>query len=114
MLKLVDAGDALSACSRARAPKPLGGAQSPSRNLRSTRTVQNHASRDVFPRRRPGPCSASFVAQPYRHQHIASALLEGAVAYAREQGAEVVEGYPFDTAGITSTHRGHSRMFQGN
>ena len=53
-----------------------------------------------------------FVARPYRHQDIASALLEGAVAYAQEQGAEIVEGYPFDTAGITSTHRGHSRMFK--
>jgi len=53
-----------------------------------------------------------FVARPYRQQHIAKAMLEGAVAYAREHGAEVIEGYPFDTAGITSTHRGHSRMFK--
>jgi GNAT superfamily N-acetyltransferase len=53
-----------------------------------------------------------FVARPYRYQHIASAMLEAAVAYAREQGAMVVEGYPFDTAGITSAHRGHSRMFK--
>jgi GNAT superfamily N-acetyltransferase len=53
-----------------------------------------------------------FVARPYRNQHVAQALLEGAVAYAREQGAEVVEGYPFDTAGVSSTHRGHSTMFE--
>jgi GNAT superfamily N-acetyltransferase len=52
-----------------------------------------------------------FVARPYRNQHVAHALLQGAVAYARRNGAEVVEGYPYDTAGISSTHRGHSRMF---
>jgi GNAT superfamily N-acetyltransferase len=53
-----------------------------------------------------------FVARPYRNQHVARALLDGAVAYARRQGAEVVEGYPFDTAGVSSTHRGHSRIFE--
>jgi len=52
-----------------------------------------------------------FVARPYRNQHVAQTLLEGAVAYARRQGAEVVEGYPFDTGGISSTHRGHSTLF---
>src|SRR5262245_2316411 len=52
-----------------------------------------------------------FVARPYRNQHIAQALLEGAVAYARQLGAEVVEGYPFDTGGVSSTHRGHSTLF---
>jgi GNAT superfamily N-acetyltransferase len=53
-----------------------------------------------------------FVSRPHRRQGVAHALLAGAVAYAREQGAEVVEGYPFDTAGISSTHRGHSRLFE--
>jgi GNAT superfamily N-acetyltransferase len=53
-----------------------------------------------------------FVARPYRDQQVARALLEGAVAYARRQGAEVVEGYPFDAAGVSATHRGHSRMFE--
>jgi GNAT superfamily N-acetyltransferase len=53
-----------------------------------------------------------FVARPYRNQHVTRSLLDGAVDYARQQGAEVVEGYPFDTAGITSTHRGHSRTFE--
>jgi GNAT superfamily N-acetyltransferase len=53
-----------------------------------------------------------FVARPYRNQHVAQALLEGAVAYARRRGAEVVEGYPFDTAGVSSTHRGHSTLFE--
>jgi GNAT superfamily N-acetyltransferase len=53
-----------------------------------------------------------FVARPHRNQHVAEALLQGAVAYARRKGAEVVEGYPFDTARVSSTHRGHSRMFR--
>jgi GNAT superfamily N-acetyltransferase len=52
-----------------------------------------------------------FVARAHRNQHVTRALLEGAVAYARRQGAEVVEGYPFDTAGVSSTHRGHSKLF---
>lgn len=53
-----------------------------------------------------------FIARPHREQGVARALLEGAVAYARSQGAKVVEGYPYDTAGITATHRGHSRLFE--
>jgi GNAT superfamily N-acetyltransferase len=53
-----------------------------------------------------------FVARPHRNQHVAHALLEGAVAYARREGAEEVEGYPYDTAGVSSTHRGHSRLFR--
>ena len=53
-----------------------------------------------------------FVARPHRNQHVTQALLAGAVAYARRQGAEVVEGYPFDTSGVSSTHRGHSSMFR--
>ena len=53
-----------------------------------------------------------FVARPHRNQRVAQALLEGAVTYARGQGAEVVEGYPFDTSGVSSTHRGHSTMFE--
>lgn len=53
-----------------------------------------------------------FVARPHRDQGVTHALLDGAVAYAKQQGAKVVEGYPFDTAGISSTHRGHSRVFE--
>jgi GNAT superfamily N-acetyltransferase len=37
-----------------------------------------------------------FVAKGYRRQGVMAALLRGAVAYAREQGASVVEGYPLD------------------
>jgi GNAT superfamily N-acetyltransferase len=53
-----------------------------------------------------------FVARPYRKTGLARALLEGAVDYARAQGATIVEGYPFDTAGISSTHHGHSSLFK--
>lgn len=53
-----------------------------------------------------------FVTRPRRGQRVAQALLEGAVAYARRQGAEVIEGYPFDTSGVSATHRGHSAMFR--
>jgi GNAT superfamily N-acetyltransferase len=52
-----------------------------------------------------------FVARSRRGQGITRALLDGAVRYAQEQGARVVEGYPFDTAGVSSTHRGHSSAF---
>lgn len=53
-----------------------------------------------------------FVPRSRRKQGVTHALLAGAVAYAWEHGAKVVEGYPFDTAGISSTHRGHSRVFK--
>ena len=53
-----------------------------------------------------------FIARPHRKHGVARALLEGAVAYARAEGAEVVEGYPFDTAGVTATHHGHSSLFR--
>ena len=52
-----------------------------------------------------------FVPRPRRGKGISLALLRGAVSYARNKGAREVEGYPFDTAGITSTHRGHSSTF---
>jgi GNAT superfamily N-acetyltransferase len=53
-----------------------------------------------------------FVVRGHRGQGLPVALLRGAVDYARSRGAVVVEGYPFDSAGITSTHRGHSRVFR--
>ena len=54
-----------------------------------------------------------FVVRSRRGQGITGALLDGAVRYARQRGARVVEGYPFDSAGVSSTHRGHSRAFAG-
>lgn len=53
-----------------------------------------------------------FVARSHRKQGVTRALLRGAVDYARALGAKVVEGYPFDTANVTSTHRGHSTLFK--
>lgn len=53
-----------------------------------------------------------FVSRTHRERGLTHALLEGAVAYARQRGAKVIEGYPFDTAGISSTHRGHSTIFR--
>jgi GNAT superfamily N-acetyltransferase len=35
-----------------------------------------------------------FVAKPFRGKGISTKLLEAAVKYAREQGAEIIEGYP--------------------
>lgn len=52
-----------------------------------------------------------FVRRDHRGAGATRVLADGAVAYARSKGAEVVEGYPFDTAGVTSTHRGHSTVF---
>jgi GNAT superfamily N-acetyltransferase len=53
-----------------------------------------------------------FVVRSARGKGIARALLKGALGYARAQGAMVVEGYPFDSAGISATHRGHSSVFE--
>ncbi|MEO8184233.1 MAG: GNAT family N-acetyltransferase [Deltaproteobacteria bacterium] len=52
-----------------------------------------------------------FVPRPERGQRLTSALLRGALRYARAQGAQLVEGFPHDTAGISSTHRGSSAAF---
>ena len=53
-----------------------------------------------------------FVARTARGAGVSGALLAGAVKYARAEGAEVIEGYPHDTAGISATHRGHSAVFK--
>ena len=53
-----------------------------------------------------------FVPRPQRGGGITHALVRGAISYARAQGAKVLEGYPFDSAGISSTHRGHSTVFK--
>lgn len=37
-----------------------------------------------------------FVAKPFRQRGIMAKLLRGAVAYAEQQGAAVIEGYPID------------------
>ena len=39
-----------------------------------------------------------LIAKPHRRSGVARALLDAAVAYAAERGAEIVEGYPLDPA----------------
>lgn len=53
-----------------------------------------------------------FVGRPYRGKGVSAALLEGAITYAQSRGARVIEGYPYDTAGNSSRHRGHSSLFR--
>lgn len=53
-----------------------------------------------------------FVLRAHRKHGVARALLAGAVAYAERSGAAIVEGYTFDTADTTATHRGHSSLFR--
>lgn len=52
----------------------------------------------------------------HRGRGISHALLEGAVAYARANGAPVVEGYPTDNAGekvdLTMAYVGTRRLFE--
>lgn len=68
----------------------------------------------TMPRVSPAPTwtvLCFFVARAGRGQQLTSLLLRGAVRYARAGGALEVEGYPHDTAGISSTHRGSSAAF---
>jgi GNAT superfamily N-acetyltransferase len=53
-----------------------------------------------------------FVLRAERGSGVTRALLDGAVRYARTKGAKLLEAYPHDTAGISATHRGHSRLFR--
>ena len=52
----------------------------------------------------------------HRGTGVATALLEGAVAYARDRGAPVVEGYPVDNQGrkvdLTMGYVGTRSMFE--
>jgi GNAT superfamily N-acetyltransferase len=52
-----------------------------------------------------------FILRGHRRSGVARMLLDGAVEYAFSQAAEVVEGFPHDTSGVSSTHRGHSALF---
>ena len=52
-----------------------------------------------------------FVRRDRRGTGVNRALLAGAVRHARSEGAVEIEGYPYDTAGISSTHRGRSEVF---
>jgi GNAT superfamily N-acetyltransferase len=67
------------------------------------------APRDEFPRLNRSPLLKRvdeepvwsivcfYVARAFRHQGINGNLLQAALAYAREQGVKIVEGYPLDT-----------------
>lgn len=48
-----------------------------------------------------------FVARPFRRKGIMRHLLAGALAYAKEQGATIVEGYPRDFSGKQSSASGY-------
>ncbi|MDA4895222.1 MULTISPECIES: GNAT family N-acetyltransferase [unclassified Microbacterium] len=52
----------------------------------------------------------------HRKQGVSHALIEGAVAYARERGAPAIEGYPVDNAGekvnLTMAYVGTRALFE--
>lgn len=56
------------------------------------------------------------VAKQARRQGLAGALLDAATAYAKEHGAQLVEGYPVDTAGARTSagaaYTGTKGMFE--
>jgi GNAT superfamily N-acetyltransferase len=69
----------------------------------------------TMPRSSPAPTwtvLCFFVQRAHRRSGVTRALLAGALEVARRQGAEVVEGYPHDTAGNSATHRGSSKVFR--
>jgi GNAT superfamily N-acetyltransferase len=53
-----------------------------------------------------------FVKRSHRGAGVSLDLLRRGVEHAKIQGAKAVEGYPWDTMGISSTHRGHSGLFK--
>ncbi len=53
------------------------------------------------------------VARSYRRSGVASALLQGAVEFAREHGAAAVEGHPVDVAALRADRVGASGLYTG-
>jgi GNAT superfamily N-acetyltransferase len=53
------------------------------------------------------------VARPYRGTGVASALLQAAVEFARDQGAAAVEGHPVDVAGLRADRVAASALYTG-
>jgi GNAT superfamily N-acetyltransferase len=51
-----------------------------------------------------------FVARPYRRQGVTHALIEAAIAYARDQGAQTIEAYPLIAA---NTHYPAYELYTG-
>jgi GNAT superfamily N-acetyltransferase len=76
------------------------------------------APRDEFPRIERSPklkpvddqpawcVNCFYIDRRHRNTGVARALLAGAVAFARERGARLVEGYPIDTRGEHSSSAG--------
>lgn len=52
-----------------------------------------------------------FVKRMWRGRRLAELLVNAAAECARQSGAHELEAYPYDTAGISSTHQGHSQTF---
>lgn len=53
-----------------------------------------------------------FVDQAHRHQGVTLGLLRAAVAYARSQGATVIEGYPVEPGPRSYTYMGSPKTFR--
>jgi GNAT superfamily N-acetyltransferase len=97
---LVDAGQAPGLLAYAGGTSPLEGAEpiawvslGPRESfppLERSRTLKRVDDRSVW------SIVCFFVAKPYRGQGLMVRLLQGAVAYAAGQGAQIVEGYPTD------------------
>ena len=49
----------------------------------------------------------------HRRSGVGSALLEGAVTFARDQGATAVEGYPVDVTALTAARVSGSALYTG-
>jgi GNAT superfamily N-acetyltransferase len=78
--------------------------------LVNSRTIPNVDERPVW------SVICFVVRSGYRRRGVAAAMLDGAVEYARSQGAETIEGYPLDAEGakISSTfaYAGTVAMFE--
>jgi len=53
-----------------------------------------------------------FVRRSHRGRSVTRTLLLAARKYASEQGAAVIEGYPWDTSANRSAFKGHSSVFR--
>ena len=82
------------------------------RRLMNSRTIPFLDERDAW-------AIVCFVVRPgYRRQGLMHHLLEGAVAHAQKNGAEVVEGYPAETGGdrvdVISGYVGTTDLFEAH
>lgn len=54
-----------------------------------------------------------FIHRAHRRQGVARALLDGAIDYARTQGAPVLEAYPVDVDAANESQRADANLFTG-